>query len=346
MKPFLLKGRDISVAAAPYIVAEMACAHQGDADKALAMVDIALEAGADGLQLQILKIDALLSPKHPAYGKVKHLEISHKNWERVIQKAQQGGLDVWANVFDSEALQLAIDMGVDALKIHSTDLTNPEMLAAAAKSSLPLSLAVGGSLTDEIVWALDYLYSHQCDNILLMHGYQGYPTLIAENHVRFIATLRAMFGRPVGLQEHSPAKSQEAFMIPLMGFAAGACLIEKHFTYAEGVDDIDHESSLTPSRFREFVPFCRTMAAAMGSAHLQPLSDAQATYRKNMKKYAVSRTALPAGHCLTQDDIVFRRVGVEGFAPNQGHTLIGKKLLLNMEAGDAITPQHFTGEFL
>ena len=36
----------------PYIIAEMACAHDGDFDKAIKLVDSAVNAGADAVQLQ------------------------------------------------------------------------------------------------------------------------------------------------------------------------------------------------------------------------------------------------------------------------------------------------------
>lgn len=344
MHTFSVNNNNIPQSNSPYLLAEMACAHQGNPEIAKKMVTIASDAKVDGIQLQILDINSLISTKHPAYEKVKHLQIEMDQWEAIIQKAKNENLDVWANIFDLSALEFAISAKVDVLKIHSTDLMNPDMLLKVAESKLPISIGIGGSEIHEISWALDFLKSKGAGDILLMHGYQGFPTPVEDNHLKYINTLKIMFNLPVGLQEHSAGTSELAYTLPLMGVAAGACLIEKHFTYDEGLKDIDHESALSPQRLKEFTNLFREHTLAAGSASVKSLAEKERQYRKNMKKYIVANHSIPKGHRITSADISYKRIGEEGISPNKAGDIIGKMTIQNIDADSPIFMNHLLNE--
>jgi sialic acid synthase SpsE len=61
---FNIRGKNIGQGHPPYIIAEMACAHDGDPDKAIALIDAAAEAGVDAVQLQLFRADQQVLPDH------------------------------------------------------------------------------------------------------------------------------------------------------------------------------------------------------------------------------------------------------------------------------------------
>lgn len=98
-----------------------------------------------------------------------HLEIPLSEWAAIIRYGKRRGLHVWCNVFDEDALVVAMNEGADALKLHSSDLANPRMLSAVASAGKPVSIAVGGSTLDEISDAVWHLRERGAADLILMH---------------------------------------------------------------------------------------------------------------------------------------------------------------------------------
>lgn len=341
---FEVCGRKIGEGLQPYLVAEMACAHQGDANVALAMVDLAVKAQVDALQIQIFSADRLVSCKHPAFSQAEALTIDYAKWTEIIDRARSASLPIWANVFSTRDLEFAASSGAAAIKLHSTDLSNLDLLALAATTELPVSLSVGASTLAEIDGAINAMSRSGSPPALLMHGFQAFPTPIDQNHVRFISTLKESFGLPVGFQDHAARDDEFARILPMMAIAAGAALVEKHFTYAENVSDVDHESSLGPEAFRSFVGLFRQAAAALGLKEEHTFTSSELEYRARMKKCLVAAVDLPAGHRLGASDVVLLRAAQPRLAPDQLFEWLGKSLTVSVTAGDPIAPEHFQGE--
>ena len=158
------------------ILAEMACAHEGNIDLALKIVAGAATAGADAIQLQLFSAAHLVLPLSESFEATKSLEISSKHWREIIHEGKRRGLEVWANVFDEDMVALAVEEGCARLKLHSTDLGNPRMLDVVGQSGKAVSLGTGGSTLDEIGYAVHQLESKGCSDMVLMHGFQAYPT--------------------------------------------------------------------------------------------------------------------------------------------------------------------------
>lgn len=340
-KHFRVAGREIGEGCEPYLVAEMACAHQGRAEIALAMVDIAADAKVDALQIQLFSADRLISRKHPNFELMQGLTIETSAWEAVIDRARARSLPIWANVFSKEDLEFAVSAGASAIKLHSTDLSNPELLARAAATGLPTTLSVSASTMSEIETAIDVMRRSGSAPALLMHGFQAFPTPIEQNHLRFIETLKKAFGLPVGFQDHAAGGDPFACILPLMALAAGAALVEKHFTYAEGLSNIDHQSSLDPNGLRDFVGLFRRAASALGSPEEHALSSLELEYRNRMKKCLVAARHLQPGHRLRSEDVVFLRATQPLLMPDQLAEWLGKPLRLPVEAGEPLSPEHF-----
>ena len=61
------------------ITAEIGSNHDGDLDKALALVDIAAECGADIAKFQGFLADEMIAPSDPNYAMLKRLEMP-RDW--------------------------------------------------------------------------------------------------------------------------------------------------------------------------------------------------------------------------------------------------------------------------
>jgi len=314
-----------------YVVAEMACAHDGHLDRARSIINAAAQSKADAVQFQIFTVSNLISPLSPSFEQSMKLEIPSGAWPMLFDHVRSLNLDIWATIFDEASLSIACECGADVIKIHSSDLSNPGLLKQAAFVGRPLALSVGGSLPEEIDRAVNFLRKNGACEILLIHGFQAFPTKPYDSHLRFIQTLKSTYGCPVGYQDHTDGGSPLATALPLAAIGFGAVVLEKHLTDDRSRKGIDYESSLGPDEFAHFVELVRTIDEAAGDGSVRPLSVAELEYRRRMKKSAVLASSVKKGDLITKEKLRFMRSGT-GISPWDAQTIIGGVAVHDMEA--------------
>ena len=79
-----IKNRSIGFDDKPFIIAEMACAHNGSIKQAKKLIDAAINADADAIQLQFFIADQTVTPSHQAYEVIKSIEFKKETWIELI----------------------------------------------------------------------------------------------------------------------------------------------------------------------------------------------------------------------------------------------------------------------
>ena len=290
------------------IVAEAAEGYAADWDKELALVELAAAAGADAIKFQLLHPDELLVPAHPLYGLVGDLQLPSERWRAVAERAGEKGIELLLDVFGRQGLDLAEELGVAAVKVHSSDMLNEALLRAVAASAVPeVLVSAGGTGVEEVGRAVALLADKPVTVVL---GFQAYPTPVAENRLRRLGFLREKFPDvSLGFADHTGKDEDAATWLPALALALGATYLEKHVTVAHVLRDPDHESALAPDRFAQFAASMRLAEAALGEpAAADEMGEAERAYRLKMKKHVVAARDLPAGTELAADDLALKRV--------------------------------------
>src|SRR5260221_1739160 len=112
MRPatFSLGSRAIGEGQPCFVLAEVASAHAGSPDRALRMLEAAFKMGADGIKFQIFRSDLLVVRRHPGRKDFDQIELSEKEWRKVLRAAKASGLTVLAEPFDLPSLRLAQEL--------------------------------------------------------------------------------------------------------------------------------------------------------------------------------------------------------------------------------------------
>ena len=63
---------------------------------------------------------------------------------------------MFACTYDVPSAEFAIRLGVDGIKLNSSDLSNFDLLAVVARSGIPFTLGTGASTIEEIAQAIEY----------------------------------------------------------------------------------------------------------------------------------------------------------------------------------------------
>lgn len=155
-----------------YIIAEAGVNHNGSLARALKMVDLASESGANAIKFQTFRADELAAPDTPLaeYQKsatggprtqhemLQSLELGHEDFRRIRDHCDQRKIDFLSTAFDLSGLQFLIDeLGIGTVKIASGDLTFAPLLVAAGRSGLPIIVSTGMADLNEVGLALQFI---------------------------------------------------------------------------------------------------------------------------------------------------------------------------------------------
>jgi N,N'-diacetyllegionaminate synthase len=327
-----------------YVIAEAGVNHNGSLSAALALVDAAAEAGANAVKFQIFQADQLVTRdaatanyQESATGAtsqhemLRRLELTVKQFAALRDRCLAAGLEFLATPFSSSDLRALTGLGVRAIKIASTDLNNAPLLDDAGRTGLPLILSTGASDAEEIGRAVGRLRSLGAgDRLVLLHCVSSYPTRWEDANLRAIGHLRRRFGLPVGFSDHTTSVDTGALAV-----AAGACVLEKHFTLDRSQPGPDQALSLEPEELADYVARVRRAEQALGTGSLD-VQDSEREVRRIARKSVVAALDLAAGDVLEPSRLTTKRPA-GGIAPDQMDGLIGRRAAVPIPADTVIT---------
>lgn len=333
-----------------FIIAEMACSHDGSLENAKRIVDGAADAKADAICVHIISMEDSMVPHYgsgrgrvsagkeslPIYQYLCGINLNDKAWGEVFLYAKKHGLLVCALCYDMPSLKLASKLGSDAYIISPATLGEEKLLKAIAAEKKPIFIRTGGAYLGEIERAISMIRDVGNDDIILTHGFQNYPTKLEDMNLRFLQTLKQIFSLPIGFADHTDGGSGIAMIVPLVALPFGVNVIEKHITYDRSAKGEDFESALNPDDFVQFVKNLREVEKTFGIPSIKPFSEDELNYRQVVRKRAVASKDIKKGEKITEDNVAFKRSD-EGVFPDEIKYFIGRITKRDIKKNDPIT---------
>ncbi|MEW6622413.1 MAG: N-acetylneuraminate synthase family protein [Bacillota bacterium] len=287
------------------VIAEVANAHQGKVNILESLIRAAAVSGADGIKFQWFKYDYLATPDYHFYLTYKDLFIPEEKWPTILSLAKNLGLDVWVDIFDDWGLQLAYKLTnlLDGFKIPSTVIQSDNIIDSILSIKKPILVGVGGWYDKEIDSLLALFRERSAKEIILLHGFQGYPTSIKYANLARISYLKTLFNLQVGFADHVDAAKSIAIYLPIYAFFAGATIIEKHITLNRSQKGYDYYSSLEPDEFTLMVSKLREAEVAMGGLEVR---DSERDYLKDAVRVVAAKD-IEKGEIIALDKTANKR---------------------------------------
>jgi len=344
LKPIELARRKIGPGYPIFIIAEAGVNHNGSMEIACKLVDAAVEAGADAVKFQTFMADKLISQYAPkaAYQSrttgagesqlemLKRLELPHEAFHNLFLYCHRKGIMFLSTPFDEKSADFLADMGMEAFKVPSGEITNLPFLAHMARKSLPMLVSTGMANLHEVESAVDTIHDTGNTAVALLHCVSNYPAEAADVNLRTMKTMEQVFGVPIGYSDHTLG-----IEIALAAAALGASIIEKHFTLDRNLPGPDHRASLETEELKIMVQGVRRVESALGHGRKEPVAseaDTAAAARRSL----VSARDIPAGTRLTAELITIKRPGT-GLPPSMLSDLIGRTTRMDIKEGTLIT---------
>lgn len=315
--PILIGDRSVGARCPVFIIAEAGVNHGGSLEAALALVDAAAQAGADAVKFQLFRADELTVSGAPtaSYQRrsggpdtqralLQALELSLDGFDRIRLRCRERSILFLATPFGTRQVEELVALGAPAIKIASTDLTNPPLLKAVTRTSLPIIASTGASTVPEMDAAVELLDRGGArGRLVLLHCVSSYPTPLDALNLGAIGELGRRYGVPCGLSDHTTSTETGGWAA-----AAGACVLEKHLTLDHDAPGPDNAMSLTPEALSDYVQAVRRSERAMGTGELG-MTDLEADVRRVAGRSVVAATSICSGDTITRDMLLLKRPG-------------------------------------
>jgi sialic acid synthase SpsE len=334
--------RQIGSGAPCLIIAEAGVNHNGEVHLAEQLIDLAAETGADAVKFQTFVTDNVES-RHalkPSYFEGREDTESKQEFSRRLElpvdalptlkhRSEDRGLIFLSTACDTIALDILVDLGVDALKIGSSDTDNFPLLRKAAATRLPIFLSTGISTMADVGASVAELRAHGCRDLVVLQCTSNYPIAPHDVNLRAMRAFADELDCEIGFSDHT-----EGIWAAVAATALGAAVIEKHFTISRDLPGVDHPASAEPEDLAQLVRAVRATEQALGDGVKRVMS-CEREHLETMRKSLVAASDLEAGSVLAPDDLLVKRPG-GGVEPSRIDEVIGRRLKRALEADELV----------
>ncbi|MBM2842536.1 MAG: putative N-acetylneuraminate synthase [Anaerolineales bacterium] len=332
-----------------YFIADISANHDGDLERAKALIHLAAQAGADAAKFQNFRAPKIVSDvgfrslgsqlSHQASWTKSVFEVYQAaslpfEWTPILHDTcRAAGLHYFSSPYDFEAVDM-LDPLVPAHKIGSGDITWIEICRYIAGKGKPVLLATGASELSDVERAVRAILKINPDLILMQcnTNYTARLDNFRHIHLRVLQSYAALFPRLVlGLSDHTPGHTTV-----LGAVALGARVVEKHLTDDNAREGPDHPFSMTPAAWREMVDRTRELEVALGSPEKHVAENEVDTVIVQRRCLRAARL-IRAGEALERESIdVLRPATADAIPPYDLEAVVGARALRDIGAGEAL----------
>jgi N-acetylneuraminate synthase len=332
-----------------YFVADIAANHDGDLQKAIELIYLCADAGADAAKFQHFNANTIVSDfgfkslgaqkSHQGKWKKSVFEVYQdaslqQEWTPILKETcNKAGITFFTSPYSFNLVD-EVDGYLSAYKIGSGDITWLEIIEYISSKNKPVLLATGASTISEVNQAMKVILNHTKD-VVLMQCNTNY-TAELENfkyiNLNVLKEYRNLYPDVVlGLSDHTPGHASVLGAVSL-----GARVIEKHFTSDTSLEGPDHKFSMDYKSWRDMVDRTRELEFALGNTEKKIEENERETVVLQRRCIRAKRD-LVKGEVIQKNDLEFLRpCPSDGIAPFEVSNVIGKRVVLSIEAGDLI----------
>lgn len=322
-----------------YIIAEMSANHAGSIDKAIEIIHVAKESGADCIKIQTYTPDTMTINSEKKYFQIKDGTWEGENLYRLYKKAytpwawqkklkeeaESIGIDFLSTPFDKTAVDFLEELGIEFYKIASFEITDIPLIRYVALQGKPIIMSTGMATLGEIEEAVKTIRQTGNNRICLLKCSSAYPAVTEDMNLKTIKHMEETFGVPVGLSDHSLGSVSSVTAV-----AMRAKIIEKHFCLSRDIESPDACFSMEPQEFKQMVEDIRATEKAMGRVSYD-VSKTEESSRIFRRSIFVTED-IKKGEYFTEKNIRVIRPGY-GLEPKYYESVLDQKATKDIERG-------------
>ena len=344
-----IEGKTIGDNHPTYFVADIAANHDGDLNRAIDLIYLCAEAGADAAKFQHFTANSIVSDfgfkslggqqshqgtwKKSVFDVYKDATLNH-DWTPILKETCiKAGITFFTSPYSFNLVD-EVDDYLSAYKIGSGDITWLGIVDYIASKGKPVLLASGASTIKEVDIAMTILTNHT-DEIVLMQCNTNY-TASLENfkyiNLNVLKEYKRRYPNTIlGLSDHTPGHATV-----LGAVALGARVIEKHFTDDTTREGPDHKFSMDFDTWKNMVDRTRELENSLG-LEIKKVEDNEKETVVLQRRAIRAKKDLIVGDIICEDDLEFLRpCPKDALSPYDLEKIINKEIVSSIESGDYI----------
>lgn len=331
MNEFKIAYREIGQGHPVYVIAEGCDNHMGNMEVAKEMCRQAKLAGADCIKFQhhlpdeemLKEVPMSSNFDMPLYDFLKLHALTLDQHVELLSYCKEIGIQYLCTPFSLKAAYELNEIGVDAFKIGSGEMTDIPSLTEIAKLGKPMIISTGMCTTEEIRRTYDALIPFGTP-IALTNCLSEYPPLYEDVNLNYIGEMKRNFPLAViGHSDHTPD-----LYTCYAAVALGASIIEKHVIVSKQTPGPDQTVSIDFHDLYHLVDGIRKIQLALGCE--KKVHEKEQSIREWAFRSIVTRRPIRAGEIIEADMIWSKRPGT-GIPSHQMHTVIGRRARHDIE---------------
>jgi len=337
--------KQIGRTAKPFIIAEMSGNHNQSLERALKIVDLAAEAGADAVKLQtytpdtmtldihtgefFIKSDTNLWQGQSLYNLYKEAYTPWEWHEAIFNRCKEHGMVAFSSPFDETAVDFLETLNVPAYKIASFENIDIPLIKKVAATGKPIIISTGMASIAELDEAVQAVKSQGNEQLILLKCTSTYPATPENSNISTIPHMKELFGTEIGLSDHTMGVG-----VSIAAVTLGAVVVEKHFTISRADGGVDSTFSLEPHELKILVEETERAWWSLGAITYGPTEVEKPSLEYRRSLYIGED--LKTGDVLTKENIRVIRPG-HGLAPKYFELIVGKKVKQDVLKGTPLT---------
>ena len=327
----------------PFFIAEISANHNGNFNKAIKLIKLAKDSGADAVKLQTYTPDSMTLKSNKKYFKItKGLWKGYKLWdlydkaktpyswhERLFFYAKKINIKIFSTPFDENAVDFLEKLKCPFYKVASFEMNDLDLIKKIAKTKKPIIISTGMASLDEISEAFYTAKKFGSKDITLLYCVSNYPSKINDFNLNNIKILEKKFNCRVGLSDHSNNN-----IVAKTAVALGAKVIEKHIALENQKTGPDIEFSLKGKEIKKFIEEINSVEHLKGKNRFFRTNEEQKN--RSQRRSIFASNNIVKGQRFTFSNIKKIRPGI-GIDPKYYLKLINKKSPKNFLKAEPLT---------
>lgn len=323
----------------PLIITEIGINHFGSLEKAMHLVELAAEAGAEIIKVQLHNASAEMSEHaklvKPGNADVSIYEViasnslSFKDEEKLRKYVSELGLLYSATPFSREAVNFLKDQDADAIKIGSGEADHQPLIDLVCQLNRPIIMSTGMQSIRSIAASVDVIRKCKVP-FALLHCTNLYPMPPKLARLEGIRELMRFYpDAVVGYSDHS-----EGNLISYAALGIGAAIIERHFVESMQDSGPDVSASVDPRKLKDLIVSSMIIGAARGGNKYRTAEE-EVTYNF-ARSSVVSTRVINTGDYFSWDNTWATRPGTGEIPVDMISSVIGKRAQKDLPAYEQI----------
>jgi sialic acid synthase SpsE len=290
----------------PIVVAEIGNNHEGNFDRAIKLIDAAVDSGASAVKFQTYKLESYYNEKYTdkkRFKRLKKFQLSFEQFKKLSIYSIKKNIVFFSTPFDLESA-FFLNKIQRLFKISSGDNNFLPLIKLVKTFNKPVILSTGLMEYSEIKRVAAEFSNYAYKNKLaILHCISKYPALNKDLNLNSIKFLKQKFPQfEIGYSDHSINDDTCKIALTL-----GSFIVEKHFTLNKNTSSFhDHKISATPDELNSLVEFSKNVRLILGK--LKKIPDrSEKKNIVNLRRSPYINKDIKKNQKINNDDIIWLR---------------------------------------